>query len=50
VGEARLHPAAVVGVGDVLADRRLELRRRRACVLALHDPGAPAHHLRQRPV
>ena len=50
VGEARLEPAPLLGVGDVLLDRRAELRERRLGRLLLEDPRAHPHHLRERPV
>jgi hypothetical protein len=50
VGEARLEPAALVRIGDVLGDRGAELGERGLRCLFLDDPGAHPHHLRERPV
>ena len=50
VGEARLDPGALVRVGDVLLERRMQLGCCRRRVLLLDDACAPAHHLGERPV
>ena len=50
VGEAWLDPAALLRIGDVLLDRRAQLRTRRVGLLVLDDVAAHPDHLRQRPV
>ncbi len=49
VEQRRHHPFAVAGVGDPLANDRLQLRLGRRGRLVLGDAGAHAHHLGQRP-
>src|SRR6266508_2359934 len=48
--EARLHPLALVCVGYVLLDRRVQLRERLCRRIVLRDSGAHPHHLGERPV
>ena len=50
MGEAGLDPLALLGIGDVLLDRGVQLRRGRGGVLALQDAGTSSHHLGERPV
>jgi hypothetical protein len=50
MGEARLDPGALVGVGKVLDERGAELPERGARLLVLGDPAAHAHHLGERPL
>ena len=48
--QARLHPAPVGGIRDVLRDRRLELRPCRGRIVRFGDSGAAADHLAECPV
>ena len=50
LGEPRLDQRPLLGVGDVLLDRRPQLRQCRLRRLLLDDPRPHPHHLRQRPV
>jgi hypothetical protein len=50
MSEPRLDPAALLRIGDVLLDRRVQLRERESRLLVLDDAAAHPHHLRQRPV
>ena len=48
--EPRLDERALVGVGEVLLERDLELPERRRRLILLADPAAHPHHVGQRPV
>ncbi len=48
--QPRLHPGALVRIEQVPLERLVELPRRDLGRLLLGDPGAHAHHLRERPV
>ena len=48
--EPRLDERALLGVGDVLGERRLQLRQRRLPALVLGDAAAHPHHVGERPV
>ena len=50
LGEPRLDPGALLGVGEVLLERLPELAGRRLGILLLGDSGPHAHHLGERPV
>ena len=50
VGEPRLEPRALVGVGDVGGQAGAQLEERLVRRLLLADPRPHAHHLRERPV
>ncbi len=50
MSEARLEPAPLLRVGDMLIDRGAQLRERGLRLLLLEDPGTHPHHLSERPV
>lgn len=50
VSEPRRHPSALLGVVDVLLDRRMQLRQGGGRLLVLDDLATHPDHLRQRPV
>ena len=48
--EPRLDEPPLLGVEDVLLERRVQLRERRRRLLVLGDPAAHPHHVGERPV
>ena len=48
--EPRLDEPPLVGVGEVLLERRVQLLERRGGLLVLGDPAAHPHHVGERPV
>ena len=48
--EPRLDERAIVGVEQMLVERRVQLLQRRGGLVVLGDPAAHAHHVGERPV